>query len=152
MMQVFFTTGRKSVDRIAIFDSFWNEVREGFHAQGVPNETTLLPRKTHDETDHYRIVSDDRGRLNKELLNEQTTPGPIGFAVENRESWERNYKSLLSYQPGRIEWETFTNRYQALQTKNKYVVLSMLDPFVGTLQKRSPVDRGRNRLLTTDGS
>ena len=27
---------REPVDRIAIFDSFWNEAREDFHTQGVP--------------------------------------------------------------------------------------------------------------------
>jgi hypothetical protein len=32
---------REPVDQIAIFDSFWTEVRDDFHAQGVPKDTTI---------------------------------------------------------------------------------------------------------------
>jgi uroporphyrinogen decarboxylase len=159
---------REVVDRIAIFDSFWIETREDFHTQGVPRETTLeeyfefdigmiwfeqsflLPRKIQNETDQYRIVSDDWGMLNKELLHEQTTPGLIGFTVENQESWEQDYKSLLVYQPDRIEWETFSDRYWAIRAKNRYAVLSMLDPFECTWHKVGPDKQLEMMVLNPD--
>lgn len=155
-------------DRIAIFDSFWSEVREDFHTQVVPEDTTLeeyfgfdigmfwfeqsflLPRETQDETEQYQIVSDDWGTLNKELLHEQTTPGLIGFAVKDRESWERNYKPLLAYQSDRIDWEKFTKRYQDLRAKDRYAVLSMLDPFECTWHKVGPDKQLEMMVLDPD--
>jgi len=138
---------REPVDQIAIFDSFWNEVREDFVHQGASADQTLeeyfefdigmvwfeqsflLPRAVQSETAEYRLVSDGWGTLNKELIHEQTTPGLIGFAVKDRDAWEQEYKPRLQYHPERIDWENLRQNYEQLRAVDRYVALSMLDPF-----------------------
>ena len=147
---------REPVDRVAIFDSFWNEVREDFVREGVPDKITLeeyfefdigmvwfdqsflLPPEVHAETNEYRVISDDWGTLNKELIHEQTTPGLIGFAVKDQAAWERDYKSKLEYHPDRIDWETLRQNYERLRAVDRFVVLSMLDPFECTAHITHP--------------
>jgi uroporphyrinogen decarboxylase len=159
---------REPVDRIAIFDSFWDSVRSDFHDQGVPEENTLeeyfdfdigmfwfeqsflLPQEIQNETDEYRIVRDSWGTLNKERLQEQTTPGLIGFAVHDQESWESDYKHLLQYRSDRIQWQAFTKRYQDLRTSDKYIALSMLDPFECTWHKVGPDKQLEMMVLDPD--
>ncbi|MCJ7703069.1 MAG: hypothetical protein MUO62_15915, partial [Anaerolineales bacterium] len=159
---------REPVDRIATFDSFWTEVIKNFHTQGVLADTTLeeyfdfdigmfwfeqsflLPRQVKDETEEYLIVNDDWGTLNKELKSEQTTPGLIGFAVKDQASWERKYKTLLEYRPDRIEWEVMTERYKEMRARERYIVLSMLDPFECTWHMVGPDTQLEMMVLDPD--
>jgi uroporphyrinogen decarboxylase len=159
---------REPVDRVAIFDSFWNEVREDFVSEGIPDGITLeeyfefdigmvwfeqsflLPPKIHSETDEYRVVSDDWGTLNKELIHEQTTPGLIGFAIQDRATWEKDYKSKLEYHPDRIDWETLQQKYEQLRATDRFVALSMLDPFECTWHKVGPDKQLEMMVLDPD--
>ena len=101
-------------------------------------QSFLLPRDVKDETPEYLIVNDDWGTLNKELKAEQTTPGLIDFAVKDRASWENEFKPLLDYHSDRIEWDALVKQYKELRSNNRYVALSMLDPFECTWHKVGP--------------
>ena len=148
---------REPADRIAIFDSFWTQTLADFRAQGMPAEiwpedyfdfdismfwfeqSFLLPEEVIEEDDEYRLVRDEWGTLNKEFREEQTTPGLLGFAIETREQWEQEYKPLLAYDPAtRIDWKPFEARYQHFRERDRYVALSMLDPFECTWHKVGP--------------
>ncbi len=74
---------REPVDRIPMYDSYWNEVVRDFHAQGVPENTRLedhflldfdmfwfeqdflLPGKVLEEQEEFRIETDGWGTTNK---------------------------------------------------------------------------------------
>ncbi|MBC8504603.1 MAG: hypothetical protein ISR58_18505 [Anaerolineales bacterium] len=147
---------RQSVDRIAIFDSFWSEVREDFHKQGVPldieleeffdfdigmfwfDQSFLLSHETVAEDDEYITFTDEWGTLNKQIKDKQTTPDLIDFPIKDRSTWETEFKQLLQYSPNRIDWQEMRSRYDALRAKDRYIVLSMLDPFESTWHKIGP--------------
>jgi len=135
------------VDRIPLYDSYWNEVVRDFHNQGIPKEVRLedyfqldfdmfwfeqdfqLPGKILEENNDSRIETDGWGTTNKVFKESQSTPGLIDFAVKSRDEWEHTYKEKLIYGPGRIEWENLQARYESMREAGKFVVLSMLDPF-----------------------
>lgn len=147
---------RQPVDRIAIFDSFWNEVDRDFHEQGVPKDVALedyfsfdigmfwfdqsflLPHEVVDEDDEFIKFTDEWGALSKQFKGEQTTPDYIEFPIKDRTNWEDEYKNLLQYSPDRIDWTEMKNRYNLLRENGKYIVLSMLDPFECTWHKIGP--------------
>lgn len=147
---------REPVDQIAIFDSFWNEVREDFHDQGIPREITLedyfefdigmfwfdqsflLPHESVSEDGKYITFTDEWGTLNKQFKEKQTTPDYIDFPIKDRATWETQYKQLLQYSPDRIDWSEMQNMYNILRANDKYKVLSMLGPFECTWHKIGP--------------
>lgn len=142
-------------DRVGIFESFWWETEQEFHAQGMPADTSaedyfgldmgmfwfsqsfLLPTEVKEEGAGYRLITDEWGTLTKEYTDHQATPGLLGFLIQDRKSWEE-YKPLLEYRPSRMDWPALEARYQHLRRQGRYVVLSVLDPFECTWHKIGP--------------
>jgi uroporphyrinogen decarboxylase len=138
---------REPVDRIPMYDSYWNEVVRDFHAQGVPENTRLedhfqldfdmfwfeqdflLPKEVLEEQQEFRIETDGWGTTNKVFTETQSTPGLIDFAVKTRDEWEQSYKDKLAFRPGRIDRDSMLSRYETMRAAGKFIVLSMLDPF-----------------------
>ncbi len=141
------TLARNPVDRIPVYDSFWSEVKADFRNQGVQENQTmeeyfdldidmfwfeqsfLLPEKTIEAKDGLRTYSDSWGTVNQEIIGQQTTPGLLNFAVQSRTEWEDDYKTRIKYSPDRINWADLKHRYDRIRSREKYIVLSMLDPF-----------------------
>ena len=157
---------RQPVERIPMYDSYWNEVIRDFHEQGVPENMSmedyfkldiglfyfeqdfLLPTEVLDVNENVRTEKDGWGTTNKVFLDSQSTPGMIDFAVKTRDEWENTYKKKLQYGEGRIDWADITAKYEALRAKGKCAVLSMLDPFECTCHVVSPEEQ--YMLLITD--
>jgi uroporphyrinogen decarboxylase len=144
------------VDRIPIYDSFWDQTREDFHQQGVPREiqledhfgfdfgmfwfeqSFLLPEETVSQEGNTRTFRDQWGTLFQDLVDAQTTPGLLDFALKDRDDWEDNYKGLLTYQSSRIDWDAIKASWAMIREKQKYGVLSMLGPFECTWHMVGP--------------
>lgn len=147
---------REPVDRIAIFDSFWNEAREDFHEQGVPkdialedyfdfdigmfwfDQSFLLPHEILEDDGEFIKFTDEWGILNRQFKDKQTTPDYLDFPIKDRQTWDNQYKHRLQYSPDRIDWAAMQDAYDSLRAKDRYIVLSMLDPFECTWHKIGP--------------
>jgi uroporphyrinogen decarboxylase len=147
---------REPADRVGIFDSFWWETERDFRNQGMPDgvaaedyfdldvgmfwfdQSFLLPRKVLEEGEESRIVTDEWGARLKEFKHRQTTPGLIDFAVQDRAIWDEAYKPRLVYDSTRIDWPALEARYRHFRERERYVVLSVLDPFEATWHKVGP--------------
>jgi len=147
---------REPVDRIPIFDSFWTETEKDFRQHGIPEDVSLgqffdfdielfwfeqsflLERKVFEETDEYRIESDDWGTVNRVFKEQQTTPGLIEFGVKDRASWETEFKPLQVMTPERLELDRLRKHYTGIRKREKYAVLSMLGPFECTWHRIGP--------------
>ena len=150
---------RKTPDQLPVFDSFWNETLVDFHKQGLPldqspenyfdfdigmiwfEQSFLLPETIKEETESYLIKTDGWGTLQREIKNEQTTPGLLGFAVKDRQTWEKDFRPSLKYDPSRIDWAEFTAKYKKYRARDKYVVVSVLGPFECTWHKIGPEEQ-----------
>lgn len=160
--------GREQIERIPIYDSFWDEARSDFHQQGVPQDilledyfqfdfgmfwfeqSFLLPDETVSQEGKKRIFRDQWGTLNQEIIGKQTTPGLLEFALKDRDQWESDYKSLLEYQSTRIDWEAIKTSYEGVRERGQYAVLSMLGPFECTWHMVGPEKQLMMMLLDPD--
>ncbi len=143
-------------DQVGVFDSFWTQTEREFRKQGMPedveveeyfdldigmfwfDQSFLLPEQVLEEHEDHRIVIDGWGSRLKVLKKGQSTPGLLDFAVKDRASWEEKYEPLLKYQSSRIDWPALTTQYRGFRNRDKYVVLSVLDPFEATWHKVGP--------------
>lgn len=106
-------------DRVPYYEDYWRTTVERWKGEGMPDvspheyfgtEMTRLagdytlrfPVTEIEQTDRYRIYTDENGAKRKDLLAaDGWTPGWMDFTVRNREDWAKT-KPRAAYAPDRI--------------------------------------------------
>ena len=115
------------VDRIGLFEHFWNDTQAEWEQQGYIDKGTCLEEhfgfdmqecwafnlvadldfepKMIGEDEHTITMLDGNGAVLKRHKLHDSTPEHVDFNVKDREAWERDIKPLLTPDPRRINFE-----------------------------------------------
>lgn len=144
---------RKPVDRVGVFEHFWEDTVELWEKQGhiKPGENLAEHFKldiqtcgfplvfnymadidhepeTLEETDEYRLVRDGNMALLR-WPKRTGTPEHVDFYVKSREQWEEFAKPKLTADPKRIDFEKYRKFKEAAAKNNSFFVWSGLNVF-----------------------
>lgn len=124
------TLTRGRPDRVGLFDHWWAETTRGWVVEGYPTTAeghpvapeehfgydmrsvggwfawlpNTGPEEVLEETDEWRVTRNGAGAAFKYWKHKSGTPEHIGFLMESREVWERDYRGKLqSLDTGRID-------------------------------------------------
>jgi uroporphyrinogen decarboxylase len=141
----------EAVDRIGVFEHFWDDTHKAWQAQGKCREgdafedlfgldmqefwsfnliadLDFVP-KTLAETEDTRVILDGNGATLKRHKKHDTTPEHIDFTVKDREGWETLIKPLLAPDPRRINFEGYGNARAAAEAAGRFFVWSGVNAF-----------------------
>jgi len=126
---------RKPVDRIGIFEHFWEDTRESWKDR-IPEDESYSDHFNLDmdsswvvnmmadihkeleileETEDTYLARDGNGAVLRRHKHHDTTPEHIDFLVKDRKDWEKYIKHLLKPDPQRIDFTA----YRELRNKTK---------------------------------
>ena len=141
----------KPVDRIGLYEHFWNDTQKSWAAQGkIRLDTHLADQFDYDmdeswalnlvadidfkpqvleETENTILWLDGNGARLRRHKEHDTTPEHVGYNIETREDWEEKVKPLLIPDPRRINFEAYRNMKKRCREKNRFFVLSGINVF-----------------------
>jgi len=131
---------RKPVDRIGIFEHFWDDTEEAwkkFIPEGqsysdhfnldmdiswVVNMTADINKELEiiEETDETYLARDGNGAVLRRHKHHDTTPEHIDFLVKDRAAWEEHIKPLLKPDHARINFKAYREIRKKLKNQNKF--------------------------------
>jgi len=131
---------RKPVDRIGIFEHFWEDTRKSWEER-IPEEESYsdhfgldmdnawvfnmmadIHREPEilEETEETYLARDGNGAVLRRHKEHDTTPEHVDFLVKDRTAWEEHIKPLLKPDPERIDFKTYRELRQKLKEQNKF--------------------------------
>nr|MDD6335143.1 uroporphyrinogen decarboxylase family protein [bacterium] len=132
---------RQSVDRIGVYEAFWEDTQEKWAAQGhvglnenldehfgfdisicspfnLVADIDFVPQVL-DETEDTILKLDGNGAKLRRHKKHSSTPEHVGFTVTDRESWEA-YKPLLVPDERRIDFEGYARAKEAADKAGRF--------------------------------
>ena len=129
----------KDADRIPIIDSPWGTTVQRWRREGMPTEMNFVdyfdldhlvgigmdnsPRyegKLIEDTEEYTIRTNQWGATKKNWKHATSTPEHIGYAVVDRESWNKA-KERIHPTRDRVNWESLKNNYKTWREKGYWI-------------------------------
>lgn len=139
------------VDRIGLFEHFWNDTQAEWEQQGYIDKGTCLEEhfgfdmqecwafnlvadldfepKMIGEDEHTITMLDGNGAVLKRHKLHDSTPEHVDFNVKDREAWERDIKPLLTPDPRRINFEAYRNAKKQANDAGRFFVWSGVNVF-----------------------
>ena len=133
---------KKPVDRIGLFEHFWNDTHKAYVEQGhIKAEESFenhfgldmqlswtynlmadieFEEKIVAETEDTKTILDGNGAYLKRHKHHDTTPEHVDFTVKDRESWEKYKPMLLEPDERRINFEGYRNAKEDARRANRY--------------------------------
>lgn len=141
----------QSVDRIGIYEHFWNDTYAEWRQQGHIGETEDFdehfnfdlsevfpfnmmarydcePIIVAEDTDTITYFDGNGATLRRHKFHD-TTPEHVDFKVQDREMWETYIKPFLTPNPKRINFEAYRAAKQSAAKGNRFFFLSYLNVF-----------------------
>ncbi len=142
---------RRPVDRIGVYEHFWNDTQQAWAEQGhvAPGEDlnthfgfdmsehwtfNLMAdldwrEQVVEETDETRLVRDGNGALLRRHKQHDTTPEHVDFLVKDRDAWFSKIKPKLTFDRRRIDFDGYRKAKAAAAAQKRFFVQSGLDVF-----------------------
>lgn len=142
---------RQPVDRIGLYEHFWNDTHREWVAQGkLREEDEMADVFGFDMDEHWsfnvtadldfkpRIIAEDadtvtmldgNGATLRRHKHHDTTPEHVDFAIETREDWEGKIKPLLTADPRRINFEGYRAAREKARRAERFFVWSGVAAF-----------------------
>jgi len=140
---------RKPVDRIGVFEHFWDDTRESWkdripedesysdhfnldmEISWVVNMMADIHKKLEiiEETDETYLARDGNGAVLRRHKKHDTTPEHIDFLVKDRKAWEEHIKPLLKPDPERIDFAAYRELRNKTKEQNKFFCWSGMNVF-----------------------
>lgn len=136
----------QSVDRIGLYEHFWNDTRQKWTADGyIAEDENLVDHFGFDmqqvspftmvadldfeseileETEDTRLVYDGNRAKLKWHKKHASTPEHVGFYVTGREQWEEFAKPLLKPERRRINFEAYRRAKTEAREKDRFFLWS----------------------------
>ncbi len=141
----------QSVDRIAVSEEFWTWTASKWIADGKMKEGetpvnhfnldldklwtfkyALHPEfepEILEEDEDTKLIKDGNNALLRVHKKHASTPEHIGYAVANREDWEKLAKPFLKPDRNRIKWDEYRKRKAAAAENNRFFCWSGIPIF-----------------------
>ncbi len=142
---------RQPVDRIGVFEHFWNDTQRTWTEQGhiKPNESLedhfgydmqifwafnltadldFVPQ-TVEETDETILQRDGNGALLRRHKLHDTTPEHVDFLVRDRKTWEEHIKPHLTMDRRRINFTGYREAKEHAARQNRFFCWSGINVF-----------------------
>jgi uroporphyrinogen decarboxylase len=142
---------RKPVDRIGVFEHFWNDTQSTWAGQGhiKVNENLVdhfdldmdtcwafnyvadldcIPQVV-EETEDTILTRDGNGALLRRHKKHDATPEHVDFLVKEREQWEEHIKPKLKADRRRINFEAYRSTKALSAKKNRFFAWSGVNVF-----------------------
>ncbi len=142
---------RQPVDRIGLFEHFWDDTQHAWSAQGhiKPGEsledhfgfdcTTCWPfnavadldyqPETLEETEETKLIKDGNGAILRRHKLHDTTPEHVDFTVKDREGWEELIKPKLTADRRRIDFDWYRRARQQAADAGRFFFWSGVNVF-----------------------
>lgn len=142
---------RQPVDRIGVFEHFWNDTRTVWEQNGwiQPGESyedhfnfdlqLLWPfnmvadldfqDEVLEETEETILKRDGNGALLRRHKLHDTTPEHVDFLVKDRQGWEEHIKPLLTADRRRIDFQGYRDAKQKAAEKQRFFCWSGINAF-----------------------
>jgi uroporphyrinogen decarboxylase len=139
------------VDRIGLYEHFWNDTQKGWAAEGHLREEenladhfgwdmeTLWPfsmvadldfkPEIVEETAETKLVRDGNGALLRFHKLHDATPEHVDFKVKEREAWDRLIKPILKPDPRRINFDAYRSMKRHAAEKGLFFCWSGVNVF-----------------------
>jgi uroporphyrinogen decarboxylase len=131
----------READRVPIGDSPWETTVARWRREGLPEDQSphsffgydwagmgadlsfQFPRETIEETDIYRIASDEYGATTKVFVGQESVPQPLEFTIDSRAKWEE-HKPRMAWNDSRVDWDNALAGYRGLRDRGLFVAYS----------------------------
>jgi uroporphyrinogen decarboxylase len=142
---------RKPVDRIGLFEHFWDDTQRIWKAnQWIPDETPFedafgfdmqtfwafklvadldFGEQIIEETDETVLKRDGNGALLRRHKLHDSTPEHVDFLVKDRRSWEEHIKPRLTADRRRIDFEGYRKAKQQAAAAGRFFCWSGVNVF-----------------------
>ncbi len=142
---------RKPVDRIGLYEHFWNDTKKMWVAAGkVKPQDDLYELFDYDmseswafkltadldfvdvvidETEDTILKKDGNGALLRRHKHHDTTPEHVDFTVKDRKAWEELIKPFLTPDERRINFKAYRDAKRKAHEQNKFFVWSGINVF-----------------------
>lgn len=142
---------RKPIDRIALYEHFWNDTHTEWTKKGwVPEDESFADAFGFDmeecsafnfvadmdfvpeiveENEETKLVRDGNGALLRRHKLHDTTPEHVDFLVKERRAWEEHIKPRLTPDPRRINFEAYRKKKAECRAKNRFFFWSGVNVF-----------------------
>ena len=142
---------RKPVDRIGLFEHFWEDTHREWSQRGWINpddsftdlfgfdldtcwafnmvaDLDFVPEIV-EETDETILRRDGNGALLRSHKLHSSTPEHVDFLVKDRDGWEEHVKPHLKPERRRINFEAYRRKKQECREKNRFFFWSGINVF-----------------------
>ena len=141
---------RQSVDRIGIYEHFWNDTHAYYTGEGKIKEDESFDDHfgfdmsifwpinlmidldfepvTVAETEDTMTIKDGNGALLKRHKHHDTTPEHVDFSIKSREDWDK-VKHKLTPDPRRINFEQYRKVKAAAAEAGRFFAMAGILPF-----------------------
>ena len=142
---------RRPVDRIGLFESFWEDTHKAWSKQGhiAENESfedhfgfdIALSQPFHlvadmnfepriiSETEDTVTILDGNGAVLRRHKHHDSTPEHVDFSVKEREDWDEKIKPLLTFDRKRIDFEGYRHEKKLAGEKGRFFAWSGINVF-----------------------
>lgn len=142
---------RKPVDRIGLYEHFWDDTQKAWSENGVIGEKENLADhfgfdleecwpfnytadinfvpEIVEETEETMLIRDGNGALLRRHKLHDTTPEHVDFLVKEREQWEEHIKPLLKADRSRIDFEEYRKVKKHAVEQNRFFVWAGINVF-----------------------
>ena len=142
---------RKPVDRIGIFEHFWDDTQRGWAAKGQIKEDEDLVDHfdfdmnlcwafnlvadldfvpvTLEETEETILQRDGNGAMLRHHKLHSSTPEHVDFLVKERKDWDEHIKPRLTADPRRINFEAYRDAKRKAAENNRFFMWSGVNVF-----------------------
>ena len=142
---------RQPVDRIGLYEHFWNDTHREWVAQGKLRENDEMADVFGFDMDEHwsfnlvadldfkpRIIAEDadtvtaldgNGATLRRHKHHDTTPEHVDFAIDTRDDWEEKIKPLLTADPRRINFAGYRAAREKARKAGRFFVWSGIAAF-----------------------
>jgi uroporphyrinogen decarboxylase len=142
---------RKPVDRIPVFESFWNDTRDVWASQGhIRKDEDLVLHFGHDmdshwafnyvadldakeivveETEETKLVKNGNGATLRWHKLHSSTPEHVDFDVKDRTLWDERFKALLTPDRRRINFDGYRSVKEKCRVNNLFFAWAGINVF-----------------------
>jgi uroporphyrinogen decarboxylase len=142
---------RKPVDRIGLFEHFWDDTQREWAQKGQVSESdnfadlfqldmdecwafnmeadlNKVPEVV-EETEETILIRDGNGALLRRHKLHDSTPEHVDFLVKDRSGWLKHIKPLLTADPARLDVESYRKTKEACRKADRFFCWSGVNVF-----------------------